>query len=197
MSGPAQLEFERTKEILAWHLPAPPARVLDVGGAAGAYSLWLASLGYEVHLIDTSARLVAEARAYCASAGSSPLPASHGTRRHSTASPRIWRSIHSSSRSAIRICETASIAIPRIIRRTSRPRTSTRRTDCGRNWRPPGFDERRVLGVEGPAWILPDFDKRWADPAQREVIVDAARLLEAQPSVIGASAHLLGLAWKK
>jgi SAM-dependent methyltransferase len=36
--------------------------VLDVGGAAGAYALWLAEQGYQVHLIDPVPRLVAEAQ---------------------------------------------------------------------------------------------------------------------------------------
>jgi SAM-dependent methyltransferase len=35
--------------------------VLDVGGAAGAYALWLAAAGYTVHLMDAAPRLVAEA----------------------------------------------------------------------------------------------------------------------------------------
>src|SRR6185436_5979179 len=61
-SGPSQLEFERTKEVLARVLPPPPCRVVDVGGAAGAYSLWLAERGCEVHLVDASSRLVEEAR---------------------------------------------------------------------------------------------------------------------------------------
>jgi len=46
------LERARTQEIVLRHLPPPPAVVLDVGGAAGAYALWLASRGYEVHLVD-------------------------------------------------------------------------------------------------------------------------------------------------
>lgn len=60
--GPSQLEFARTKEIVNRCLPSPPATVLDIGGAAGAYSLWLAELGYQVHLLDASTRLVEEAR---------------------------------------------------------------------------------------------------------------------------------------
>ena|SRR5437867_4278333 len=60
--GSSRLEFERTKEILARVLPRPPARLVDVGGAAGAYSSWLAGRGYEVHLVDLSPRLVEEAR---------------------------------------------------------------------------------------------------------------------------------------
>lgn len=57
-SGFGQLEFERTKTIVQRFLPLPPAVVSDVGGGTGPYSFWLASLGYEVHLIDPSIRLV-------------------------------------------------------------------------------------------------------------------------------------------
>lgn len=46
------LERARTEELVARHLPPPPGVVLDVGGAAGAYSFWLAGRGYEVHLVD-------------------------------------------------------------------------------------------------------------------------------------------------
>jgi len=60
--GPGQLEFERTKEVVLRYFPAARAVVIDVGGAAGAYSLWLAGLGNEVHLIDAIARHVEEAQ---------------------------------------------------------------------------------------------------------------------------------------
>jgi len=60
--GPSQLEFARTKEVLQRYLPPPPATILDLGGAAGAYALWLADRGYQVHLIDPVPRLVEEAR---------------------------------------------------------------------------------------------------------------------------------------
>jgi SAM-dependent methyltransferase len=46
------VEFERTKEIIARHLPAPPAIVADVGGGPGRYSIWLAKAGYRVHHRD-------------------------------------------------------------------------------------------------------------------------------------------------
>lgn len=42
--GPSRLERVRTQEILSRVLPAPPARIVDVGGAAGVYSSWLAGL---------------------------------------------------------------------------------------------------------------------------------------------------------
>jgi ubiquinone/menaquinone biosynthesis C-methylase UbiE len=44
------------------HLPPAPAVVIDVGGGSGVYSCWLASLGYEVHLVDASPKLVEQAR---------------------------------------------------------------------------------------------------------------------------------------
>jgi SAM-dependent methyltransferase len=60
--GPFRLEQERTRELLHRFMPPPPAIVVDVGGAAGAYALWLAEVGYSVHLLDRTPRLVAEAR---------------------------------------------------------------------------------------------------------------------------------------
>lgn len=66
--GAFQLERERTRELLQRFLPSPPATVVDVGGAAGAYALWLAEAGYSVHLLDRTPRLVAEAGRRSASA---------------------------------------------------------------------------------------------------------------------------------
>ncbi|HWC75055.1 MAG TPA: class I SAM-dependent methyltransferase [Gemmatimonadales bacterium] len=60
--GAALLEEARTKELIERHAPGPPAVVLDIGGGAGAYSFWLADLGYTVHLLDAAPRLVAEAQ---------------------------------------------------------------------------------------------------------------------------------------
>jgi ubiquinone/menaquinone biosynthesis C-methylase UbiE len=59
--GPFLLEEVRTRELIERHARRPPATVLDVGGAAGAYALWLADAGYTVHLVDAASRLVAEA----------------------------------------------------------------------------------------------------------------------------------------
>jgi len=66
--GPFQLEEARTRELIQRFAPPPPATVLDVGGAAGAYALWLAAAGYTAHLVDPVPRLVAEARRRSAAA---------------------------------------------------------------------------------------------------------------------------------
>jgi ubiquinone/menaquinone biosynthesis C-methylase UbiE len=60
--GAFLLEELRTRELIERHARRPPAAVLDVGGAAGAYALWLAEGGYTVHLVDPVPRLVAEAQ---------------------------------------------------------------------------------------------------------------------------------------
>jgi len=46
------LEKERTKELISRYLSEEQLSIIDVGGATGVYSLWLTSLGHQVHLID-------------------------------------------------------------------------------------------------------------------------------------------------
>jgi SAM-dependent methyltransferase len=48
-----RLEWEGTVEYLGRYLP-PGGRVLDVGGGAGRYAVWLAERGYDVVLVDPS-----------------------------------------------------------------------------------------------------------------------------------------------
>jgi SAM-dependent methyltransferase len=50
----ATFEFENTTDYLDEYLPES-GRVLDVGGAAGRYAIWLAERGYDVTLADLSA----------------------------------------------------------------------------------------------------------------------------------------------
>jgi SAM-dependent methyltransferase len=59
--GASLLEALRTRELIQRFAPPAPATVIDIGGAAGAYALWLAEAGYTVHLIDAVPRLVEEA----------------------------------------------------------------------------------------------------------------------------------------
>jgi SAM-dependent methyltransferase len=66
--GAFQLEAARTRELIRRFVPPPPVTVMDVGGAAGAYALWLADAGYVVHLVDAAPRLVAEAQRRSAAA---------------------------------------------------------------------------------------------------------------------------------
>jgi SAM-dependent methyltransferase len=52
--GYSRIEFVRTRELLERFLPAPPARILDVGGGPGRYADWLADAGYDVEVLDPS-----------------------------------------------------------------------------------------------------------------------------------------------
>ena len=48
------LEFIRTKEIISRFLTNKPMKIIDLCGASGHYSYWLAEMGHEVHLLDLS-----------------------------------------------------------------------------------------------------------------------------------------------
>jgi ubiquinone/menaquinone biosynthesis C-methylase UbiE len=63
LSGGDHLELVRTLELLNEVLPAPPARVLDVGGGPGVYAERLARGGYQVTLVDVMPLHVEQARA--------------------------------------------------------------------------------------------------------------------------------------
>ena len=59
-----------------------------------------------------------------------------------------------------------------------------------------GLTSVQLLAVEGPAWLLQDFDAHWDNPGRRERLLDVVRRVEADPSLLGASAHLLAIAGK-
>ncbi|MGH7306621.1 MAG: class I SAM-dependent methyltransferase [Candidatus Rokuibacteriota bacterium] len=249
-SGASRLEFARTKEILARVLPSPPARIVDVGGAAGAYSLWLAERGYEVHLVDASPRLVEEARRRSASsaaplaslalADARRLPQESGAAAtvlimgplyHLPLAPdrvaalrEAWRVLAGGGVAVVAAISRYASTLdgvarklsldPRFVRirdrdlvdgqhrnDTNEPDYFTtayfhRPDDLRVELEAAGFRDVTVLGVEGPAWMWSDFDARWEDPALRKDLLDAARALESEPSVVGISAHLLGIGRK-
>jgi hypothetical protein len=51
-----------------------------------------------------------------------------------------------------------------------------------------------LYGLEGPGWILSDVTARVADPRRRADLLQVARRLESEPSMLGVSAHLLVVA---
>jgi ubiquinone/menaquinone biosynthesis C-methylase UbiE len=59
-----------------------------------------------------------------------------------------------------------------------------------------GFRQTRVLAIEGPAWMLQDFDRQWDNPVLREIMLEVVRRTEAEPSLLGASSHLLAVGRK-
>lgn len=249
-SGASRLEFERTKEILERVLPAPPAEVVDVGGAAGAYSFWLAERGYTVHLVDAAPRLIEEARlrnenrarpvASLSVADARRLPQKDGTAAAVLVMGPLYHLPEAMDRAtalheAFRVLATEGVVVAAAISRyassldgmarnlTADPRfvairnrdlvdgqhrNDTERVDYFTTayfHRPEDlraelevarFSGVKVLGVEGPGWLLEDFNARWEDAALRRDLMDVARRLETEPSIVGVSAHLLGVGSK-
>jgi len=239
--------LERTKEILARILPQTPATVIDVGGAAGVYSAWLAERGYETHLVEISPRLVKEAQQLNARL-EKPIASLSIADARSLPQPDNFAAAvllmgplyHLPSRAdrqaalaeALRVLVPSGLVVvaaisryasaldglarqlavdPAFVRmrdrdlRDGQHRNDTERMDYFTTsyfHRPEdlrteletaGFQDVRVLGVEGPGWIVPDFDRRWADAALRADIMNVARALESEAAIVGASAHLLGI----
>ena len=59
-----------------------------------------------------------------------------------------------------------------------------------------GFQHQATLAVEGPAWLFESFENYWADPDLRPVVLDLIRKVEAEPSILGMSAHILAIGTK-
>ena len=62
LAGECSLERIRSQEIIGRYLPATGISIIDIGGAAGAYSFWLAGLGHELTLVDLTPKHVEQAR---------------------------------------------------------------------------------------------------------------------------------------
>ncbi len=59
-----------------------------------------------------------------------------------------------------------------------------------------GFVVRGIYGVEGPCWLLHDFEDWWNNKEYQVRLLQIARTLETEPSLLGASAHLIAVAEK-
>jgi 2-polyprenyl-3-methyl-5-hydroxy-6-metoxy-1,4-benzoquinol methylase len=60
--GRYSLERIRSQEIILRYLPKSRIKILDIGGANGIYSFWLASEGHDVDLIDLVPRHIDQAK---------------------------------------------------------------------------------------------------------------------------------------
>jgi len=59
-----------------------------------------------------------------------------------------------------------------------------------------GLILEKLLPVEGIGGLLPQFEADWQDPQRRDRLLGFLRRVENEPSLIGISAHLLGIARK-
>jgi ubiquinone/menaquinone biosynthesis C-methylase UbiE len=68
--------------------------------------------------------------------------------------------------------------------------------ELSRDFLAAGFQVVGVVAIEGPGWLASDFDRLWNDPAQRERLLAAVRKVEREPSVLGASSHIMAIGRK-
>ena len=59
-----------------------------------------------------------------------------------------------------------------------------------------GFHDTRTLAIEGPAWNAAHFRAAWNDWAQKKSLLEFLSLIEAEPSIQGASAHVMAVAFR-
>ena len=60
-----------------------------------------------------------------------------------------------------------------------------------------GLRHETTLAIEGVGWLLrKNFEHHWNDPDRRRRLLDLLRTLEAEPTLLGASSHLMAVARK-
>lgn len=59
-----------------------------------------------------------------------------------------------------------------------------------------GLRHEKTLAIEGPGWLLQDFEEHWNDEGRRQRLLDTVRAVESEASLLGASAHMMAIARK-
>jgi SAM-dependent methyltransferase len=239
-------EKARTLDLLDRFLPRAPARILDVGGAAGAYAFPLAEKGYLVDLFDPvplhieQAReraaveqckprtfQLADARAIPCEDGAADAVLFFGPLYHLTNLDDRLQAIREAHRvlraggvlMAAAISRFASaldgiarglIRDPRFVRMvhqdltTGQHRNETDKPEYFTTafFHHPdelkmeliqgGFPNPELRAIEGPLWTVQESDSA----EERELFMATVRAIENQTTLIGASAHMMGIATK-
>lgn len=249
LTGLARLEACRTRQLIERHAGKVRATVVDIGGAAGAYALWLSERGCTVHLLDPVQRLVAEARRRSADAAhpiatqivadarALPYPtefadialllgplyhlvAAEGRAQALSEAARVLKpggmlfaaamsrwayAFHGLARDLFSDPSFAEVVAISARDGHHRGTTNSSYFTTAYFHRPDkfvdevaraGFLIEGCYGLEGPSVMLNDFDERWADPRRRADMIYVAELLEAEPSALAISPHLLTVARK-
>ncbi|HXJ90537.1 MAG TPA: methyltransferase domain-containing protein [Candidatus Binatia bacterium] len=247
-----QLEHARTQELIQRYLPPAPATVIDAGGASGVYACWLASLGYQVHLIDPVPKHVERAReasrnqsdhslASAEVGDARRLPFGDATADAALLLGPLYHFVDKNDRLAClreahRVLRPGALALGAGISHfaslldslthgffddpnfapildrdledgqhrnpTGKPLYFTdayfhRPGELSREFLSAGFQVLEVLPIEGPGWLARDFDRLWNDPTQRERLLNAVRKMEREPSILGASSHIMAMGRKR
>ena len=60
-----------------------------------------------------------------------------------------------------------------------------------------GFALDALLAIEGISYVMQDFDDNWKNEERREFLLKILRTIETEPSLIGASPHIMCVGIKK
>jgi ubiquinone/menaquinone biosynthesis C-methylase UbiE len=246
-----QIEFLRTQNIIKRYLKDPPAVVLDVGGAAGRYSCWLAEAGYHVHLVDPVPKHLEQAREASKAKPEAPIasftlgdarkleferavadavlllgPLYHLTEQHDRkmALSEAWRVLKpGGSIFAAGISRFASTidgflsgyyrdpAFQEIMRRdlasgqhrnpTNHPAYFTEAffhhpQELVNEISETGFEVKGLFAVEGIIYLIEDAINDWDSDTMGKFLLEVMTKIEAEPSLMGASPHILCVGMK-
>jgi ubiquinone/menaquinone biosynthesis C-methylase UbiE len=241
-----QIEFSRTQNIISRYLKPPPATVLDVGGAAGRYSCWLATQGYEVHLVDPVPRHIEQARQLSEGQPETPITSCRiGDARQLEFKDEmadavlllgpLYHLVEKSDQKralieAYRVLKPGGYVFAAGISRfasTIDGLMSGYYLDpifqqiilgdlaTGQHHNPTddpayfmdtffhhpdvlnaevsgaGFEIKGLLAVEGIVYMLKDIENTWDTGTHREFLLEVLSRIEQEPSLIGASPHLI------
>jgi ubiquinone/menaquinone biosynthesis C-methylase UbiE len=249
--GSGRIERARTQELVLRHIPAPPATIADVGGGPGVYAVWLARLGYAVHLVDAVPLHIEQARAASATQPDAPIAScTLGDARHldlpdgSVDAVLLFGPLYhlterldriTALREARRIVRPGGVVLAVGISRfvstldgmlhgflddptfvqitrddlasgqhrnpTNHPGYFTTTyfhhpAELKTEVEGAGLVHERTMGIEGPAWLVARVGETWDDPSWRVHYLDALSRIEEEPSLLGASQHLMAVARK-
>ncbi|GIJ47708.1 hypothetical protein Val02_45940 [Virgisporangium aliadipatigenens] len=238
-----RLEFLRTWDLLGRLLPAPPARVLDVGGATGIYAGPLAAAGYRPHVVDPVPEHVDAAAALpgvtAALGDARALPEPDGSADAVLLLGPLYHLLERADRGtawreAARVVRPGGVVLAATISRFASAfdgfardfyaepgyaavvdgalRTGAHRP-VANAWfttayfhhpdEPPaeaaeaGLEPAGRYAIEGPGWHLPRLEAILDDPRRRGQLMDFLRRVESEPSLLGATSHLLTAARRR
>jgi ubiquinone/menaquinone biosynthesis C-methylase UbiE len=241
-----QVEFVRTQNIIHRYLKSPPATVLDVGGATGWYSCWLAKEGYEVHLVDPVPRHVEQAKEASDAQSETPIAScTIGDARQLEFDEEIADAVlllgplyhlveaqdrNHSLTEAYRVLKPGghlfAVGISRFASmidglvsgyyldpqfqeimqhdlETGQHRNPTNNPkyfmdtffhhpdELKAEVSSAGFEIMGLFAVEGISYLMKDFKINWKTEDKREFLLEIIGKIEREPSLIGASPHVM------
>jgi ubiquinone/menaquinone biosynthesis C-methylase UbiE len=241
-----QIEFLRTRIIINRYLKKASSVILDVGGAAGRYSCWLAMEGHQVHLIDPVPLHVSQARTASDAQPDAPLASCRigdarrlefddqsadivlllGPLYHLIESEDRYHSLSEAFRVlkpggflfAVGISRFASTIdgldsgyfVDPVFRKIMHDDLET-----GQHRNPAknpayfmdtyfhhpdelkaevsgsGFRIEGLVAIEGISYLMKDLEKNLENESYREFLLDIIKRTEREPSLIGASPHIM------